>query len=360
MTAKEQIIPALLQSLQMKKVKTILFSIVCLMTACFVAVVLLNMRNDKYDKLPDADRQALLELETYMKAEQVTPVWQDFSLYDKTFVTINKSDKTVYLVNPEKEPKGIFVRRIKMPSDSGLSVYRISPVYPGLFQFWADGNFNTIQKEYRLYGNEVYYVKYDRETGIDQAYTSEHFITFLTHEAFHYYRQNDWPEAGRYPGEKITDSELKLLEKEYVLLDEIRTQMRKRIRDKEALYDLAEEYVAAAKALEAENPELAAHYAERETVEGSAEYVGIQASRIVGYDYGVMYFTNQTDVPFSTVVPNVEAGLVSRDFVADSIPYRTGATLCQLMDAMELTDWQERLNNREEATLLSVLESYLV
>lgn len=190
------------------------------MAACFAAVVLLNMRNDKYDKLPDADRQALLELETYMKAE--------------------------------------------------------------------------------------------------------------------------------------------LLEKEYVLLDEIWTQMRKRIRDKEALYDLAEEYVAAAKALEAEDPELAAHYAERETVEGSAEYVGIQASRIVGYDYGVMYFTNQTDVPFSTVVPNVEAGLVSRDFVADSIPYRTGATLCQLMDAMELTDWQERLNSREEATLLSVLESYLV
>lgn len=112
----------------MKKVKTILFSIVCLMAACFAAVVLLNMRNDKYDKLPDADRQALLELETYMKAEQVTPVWQDFSLYDKTFVTINKSDKTVYLVNPEKEPKGIFVRRIKMPSDSGLRCAKESAI----------------------------------------------------------------------------------------------------------------------------------------------------------------------------------------------------------------------------------------
>lgn len=343
----------------MKKVKIIFFSIMCLMAVCFAAAILLNMRNDTYDQLPDADRQALRELETYMKAEQVTPVWQDFSMYDKTLVTINKSDKTVYLVNPEKKPKGIFVRRIEMLSDSTLSVYRISPIYPGLFQFCVDGNFNTIEKEYRIYGNEVYYVKYDRETGIDQPYTSKHFITFLTHEAFHYYRQNDWPEAEGYPGEKITDSELKLLEKEYAILDEIRTQMRKRIRDKEALYDLAQEYVNAVKSLEAENPDLSAHCAEKETVEGCAEYAGIQASRIVGYDYGVMYFTNQTDVPFSTVIPNVEAGLVNRDFLTNSMPYHIGAALCQLMDAMELKDWQEKLNSREEETLLSVLESYL-
>lgn len=343
----------------MKKIKIIFISIVCLLAAGIGAAVFFNMRNTTYEKLPDADRQALLELDTYIKSEKNIPVWQDFSLHDKTITVVNKSDNTIYLINPKKTPKGIFAHKISMPSESDLLVYRISPVYPGLFQFWKDGNFNTIQKKYKLYGNEVYYVKYDRETGIDQAYTSEHFITFLTHEAFHYYRQNNWQGTGRYPGENLTDNDLKLLGKEYDILDQIRTQMRKRIRDKEALYTLAAKYVQAARALEASNPEFFVHCREMETVEGSAEYVGIRASEAVGYDYGVMYFTNQTDVPFSTIIPNVEAELLSRDYVANSIPYRTGAAICQLLDAMEIKDWQEKLNSREEETLLSVLESYL-
>ena len=38
----------------------------------------------------------------------------------------------------------------------------------------------------------------------------------------------------------------------------------------------------------------------RETVEGTATYVGIRASQLTGYDFGVMYFDNVKDVPFPT------------------------------------------------------------
>ena len=39
-----------------------------------------------------------------------------------------------------------------------------------------------------------------------------------------------------------------------------------------------------------------------ETMEGTATYAGIQASRRVGYDFGVMYFSNRKDVPFSEII----------------------------------------------------------
>ena len=75
-------------------------------------------------------------------------------------------------------------------------------------------------------------------------------------------------------------------------------------------------------------------------------YVGIQASRRVGYDFGVMYFSNRKDVPFSEIITQYRAGNIDKSYLADRIPYETGGLLCLLMDELEVPNWQETLNNQ--------------
>ena len=78
-------------------------------------------------------------------------------------------------------------------------------------------------------------------------------------------------------------------------------------------------------------------------------YVGIQASRRVGYDFGVMYFSNRKDVPFSEIIPQYRAENIDKSYLADRIPYETGGLLTlnnQTLDApvslySMLKDWVE-------------------
>lgn len=134
-------------------------------------------------------------------------------------------------------------------------MYRISAISPQLFKVRKDGNFNTDGKKYRIYGQEVYYTRYD-----------------------------------------------------------------------------------------------------------TATYVGIKAAAFVGYDFGVMYFDNVKDVPFSNLKLTVEAGAYDVRQLADRIPYESRALLCLLMDRLEIPDWQVRLNKqtKEQAlTQYDLIEDYV-
>ena len=91
-------------------------------------------------------------------------------------------------------------------------------------------------------------------------------------------------------------------------------------------------------------------------------YVGIQASRRVGYDFGVMYFSNRKDVPFSEIIPQYRAGNIDKSYLADRIPYETGGLLCLLMDELEVPGWQETLNNQTldaPVSLYSMLKDWV-
>jgi hypothetical protein len=83
-----------------------------------------------------------------------------------------------------------------------------------------------------------------------------------------------------------------------------------------------------------------------ETAEGAATYVGIKASKLVNYDYGVMYFDNTKDVSFKDVFKNIDNGSVKRTFLSTRGPYETGAELCLLMDNLNISNWQENLNEQ--------------
>ena len=104
------------------------------------------------------------------------------------------------------------------------------------------------------------------------------------------------------------------------------------------------------------NPEYLEKELSMETDEGTAEYVGIKAAEIVGYNYNVMYFDSGKDIPFDGVIPVLKAGALEKSFLADSMPYETGALLCLLLEELEIPNWQEKLNEQTETTPVFLYE----
>lgn len=349
----------------MKKTRKLLVCLGVLLGSVMLlvfGVVIGNQFSGKYENLNEADQFVLGELAEYCKKTKTDDIWMNFALGNKPIVAMKDSFGAAYLINPEKEIHSIFVKKIEMPSELPLNVYRISSVAPQLFQFRLDGNFNTTEKVYRLYGNDVFYTKYNEEEGINKPFASTHYITFLTHEAFHYYMQQPWADGSTYSTDQMSQTDMELLYKEYDVLTKIQTAVVENVTDKNIFLEYAKEYVKIASERLEENPEYMKEEMERETTEGTATYVGIKASKLVGYDFGVMYFDNIKDVPLSDLKVTVESGSYDKRQLADRIPYETGALLCILMDKIEIPDWQERLNaqtKENQITLYSIIQEFV-
>lgn len=342
-------------------VRAILALLVALCASCAVAVAL-NHLNTDFSDLSDTDRQILSELDAFCKANASDPVWEGFDLENKPILAIGGALKNAYLVNPTGEVGGLFAAKIEMPQDSALRVYRVSFLAPQtLSTRFEVGNFNTLDKTYTVFGSDVYFIRYDRSTSIEAPNSSRHCITLLTHEAFHYYMQNQWSSGSRFEGE-LSERDVDLLAEEYDALAGIQAQLLTGAPDRDALIRYARDYVDAMERRQAANPEYVQDELSMETCEGTAQYVGICASRIVGYDYGVMYFDNARNVPLSDVVPVFRQGGIDESFLADKMPYQTGALLCQLLDALDAPDWQQRLNAQtpqSTTTLFALVRDYL-
>ncbi len=146
------------------------------------------------------------------------------------------------------------------------------------------------------------------------------------------------------------------------MLNNIQTALLEGHSGRETFLPYAKDYVTIVQQRLENNPDYVKKELDRETIEGTATYVGIKASRNVGYDYGVMYFDNIKDVPFSTLETIIETGSYSKNFLAERIPYETGVLLCLLMDQLEIPDWQEILNSQmpqEQTTLFTVIQTFL-
>lgn len=135
-----------------------------------------------------------------------------------------------------------------------------------------------------------------------------------------------------------------LLAEEYQVLAGIQEQLLLEAPDVDALKEYASAYVDVMDRRLAANKEYVSKELEMEAAEGTASYIAIQASRRVGYDYGVMYFSNQKNVSFDEIMPQYQAGNLDKSYLADRIPYETGALLCLLMDELQIPNWQEAFN----------------
>lgn len=347
-----------------KKFRRFPFVAVCILALflliCFISIII-NQTGADLEQLDDNDQAVLTEYNKLCTSLAEEEVWEEFHLEAKTILAMS-GPWNGYLINPSEPVSSVFAKKILLPEDWNISVYRLAAVTPGMMKFRFDGNFNTIGKTYSLFGNNLYYIKYNHDNAVRKKWSSEHFTTFLSHESFHYYMQNEWMDGSRFFAEDLTSEDIDLLEKEYSVLSKIQDLLISDETDRDALKSAAKEYISVKELRLAANPNYVQKEIEMETIEGTATYVGIKASARVEYDYGVMYFDNQKNVSFNEVVPQYRAGNLEENFFVDRMPYETGALICLLMDELDIPDWQGVMNDQTKEThqtLYSVLKTWL-
>ena len=186
-----------------------------------IGLTVKNRFGAELDQLDEADKAVLSEYNALCASLEADDVWDGFDLQDKTVLAMAGDWGESYLINPVEPVDSIFAAAMALSDDWNISVYRISLAAPDLLAFRFEGNFNTIGETYSLFGNQLYFVKYDRRTSVSQQWTSDHFATFLAHEAFHYYMQDNWPDGGRFSTESLTEADIALLGEEYEVLAQI-------------------------------------------------------------------------------------------------------------------------------------------
>lgn len=349
----------------MKTSRRALVILACVLALCVIGLLAFVARNQasaSLGELSETDQAVLSEYNALCESLSEDDIWDGFGLEERTILALAGDWGDGYLINPAEPVSSIFAKEVSLPDDWSITVYRVSMAEPGLMLLRLAGSFNTVGETYSLYGNPLYFVKYDSDASVSMQWSSDHFSALLAHEAFHYYMQDEWAEGSRFSTEGLTDEDVALLGEEYQVLATIQDEFLTGAPDHAALREAAEKYVGVMDRRMAANPDYVQCELAMETMEGTAQYVGIQAARRVGYDLGVMYFTNQKDVSFAEVMPQYEAGGIDKSFFAGRMPYETGALLCMLMDELGVPDWQATLNAQAldaPVTLYSMLRDWL-
>lgn len=321
-----------------------------------------NFFSTNYDQLNKTDREMLAEYNRLYEKIAEDNLWADFDLADKTILALPRGSLNAYLINSKDFIDDLFAQKITMPNNFKLrSVYRIVPIVPEILKIRLDvfSNFNTIDSTHTIFNNNIYYIKYDNSS-FKKVFSSTHFSLLLAHESFHYYMQNNW-KILNIPENTLSEKDINILKEEYDVLDKIRNEI-SLSGNKEKLIYYSKQYVDIVSRRIMENKEYVLSEISKETAEGTAQYLTIKTAKLIGYDYGVMYFDNKKNVPFSEVYKQLEAGNLKNDFLYSRMPYETGAQLCFLFDALNIPNWQKKLNNQtleKPINLYDILRDYL-
>lgn len=308
-------------------------------------------------ELDPIDRCALEEYSEYAAAVEDAPdsaAWLNAAATEHPTLLISRKTHFSYLINPSQEVSSPFAAPVDMGDNpAGLEVYRLDRIYPRLWPIKiAGGNFNTVGETTTVQGSDVYYLKFG-EDHFDKQFSSEHFITFFAHESFHFYGQARWALDSRVFGE-LSPHGVELLDERMRLLDSVRDAGA----DQARLRELATELLALEKERLAADPDYVSQEHWMETVEGTATCLGIMASRVVGYDFGPMYFDNTKEARFTDVVPFLESGQIDNDFLRNRLPYEAGAQLCLLLAALAPSgEWQAFLNEQSPDSRRTLIDA---
>lgn len=243
----------------MKKTRRFSIVIVCALALLIAAFLFSTIKNQmvggRLSDLNETDQAVLSEYNTLCASLAEEELWDRYPLEDATIFAMPGDWGGGYLINPAQPASSIFAKKIETPEDWTISVYRIAATEPGLMQFRLDGSINTIGKDYSLLGNDVYYVKYDEASSVADPWSNMHFSTFLTHESFHCFMQENWQDGSRFSTDGLTDSDIELLGQEYSVLAQIQEQLLSETPDEAVLRESAHEYARIMDERLAANPE---------------------------------------------------------------------------------------------------------
>lgn len=328
----------------MKKFKYLLFILLLL--------ILLPLLSNKIIKtnFQDLSSREKALLQDYENFYQKNPqLWNKYDLSQKTLVLVDKNAfGPLYIINPSENFLSPWAQKITLPKNFQSRVFRVARSHPGRFQFIL-GNFNETGKDYSLLGQkDLFYVKAQKDS-LASKYKSTRFIPFLAHEAFHYYIQEGWKSLS-FRGLSYSQEELQLLDKEYQVLDKLQSQVEKTTPDPILIKSLLKDYLAVMdQRVQHTNSEKLKAELQEETIEGTAQYVGIRAAQATNYDLGILYFDNTKDVRFSDILPALQAGKIDQSLIGSHLVYESGALLCFALDKIDFPSWQETLVEKNKS-----------
>ncbi|WP_242384934.1 hypothetical protein [Enterococcus faecalis] len=198
-----------------------------------------------------------------------------------------------------------------------MKVYRIAAMAPTLYKTYLLSKFNTLGEQVNVCANEVFYLCYEKEANIDDgAYDFSHFITLLSHEAFHNQVQTSWGNeylGGRFSTESFTDKDKEFLATCYNILQTIQEEVWKETSNLELLTQYVKKYIVESEKLKKLNLAYFKDETMAETFEGTATYVSTKASKATNYKYNVTCFSDSKGqkiehIPFNELMPLIQDG----------------------------------------------------
>lgn len=330
----------------------ILFSVLFAVTLFFT---IKNQFGTNYKDLSKSNQIVLQEIEDYYKEYKTKQVWAGYDLNKYSFLAVDGRGGEAYLINPKKSVKSIFAKEINMPSDSAVKVYRIAAMSPTLYKTYLLSKFNTLGEQVNVCANEVFYLRYEKNTNIeDGAYDSSHFITLLSHEAFHNQVQPYWKNellGGRFSTESLTDKDKELLATRYDILQNIQEETWKETTNLNILKANVKKYIVESEKLKKSNPAYFKDETMAETFEGTANYVSAKAAKAAHYKYNVTCFSDSKGqkighIPFNELMPFIQNGQMDISSIPSNWIYSSGGLWCEVLNKLGNTTWQTQLNNQ--------------
>lgn len=329
----------------------------CALAALALAVVSLagNHHGTSYEELDNTQRAVIDQYGALCGAvgPQGEGLWADDPLTGRPVLAVGSLAQGALLINPDNEPNPLTSTRISLPEESPLKVYRVASADPALLAtIIAPGNFGLASAA----GIDAFYVRLTSGSFATEDYTGR-FIYTLAHESLHEYMQSDWP-MGSQLADGMSDSDMEMVYDQIDALDAMQAEMDSVEPDPSALDEALRAFVDADDRLGRESPTYEGLAATKYTDEGTAQYVGIKAERLVGArPIHVVENGHGESVPFARIGELLRDGSLDKEWVMGrNYPYFVGAMLCQVFDELQVPSWQERLNAQTLDNPLTVVD----
>lgn len=347
------------------KCKIIITLFLSLLLCIILGNVLLNKFNKtKYNKLDSIDKEMFNKLSNiYMEFDKNgDELWHNYDFKNKPLILIRTNNdngilrKYAYAINVPEIENSIFSKEIIMPKDLDLpKIYRISSLDPKLFKTLMPDNFGEID----MHGTNVFYFKYYPKM-IEDPKLYFDFSSFLLHESFHIYKQENW-EYDKNDKEYIEDypnnkENYALIGVEFSLLDKaLETN------NKDDIEKYLKDWTIIRTYRYSKWPQLK-NETNTEAIEGTARYMEYKYSNLTAGKLTILA-TKEAPYHISFVqafnyIANREAE--SPEYLKRPMRYEVGSAIGLLMDKLNI-DWKSQIDcskDKQGKTQYEILKSY--
>ncbi len=324
-------------------------------------ILFINHTYDEYLKLEYADKLVIDEFNKLIINESNNKEIADLDLKNKTVVFISEDNFRVFVLNSKKMKNSLFNQKVKLADKYAFDCYKVSILNPSVIKLLMSSDTPKVGKTYTLNGEEVYYYRYNRDYNIDEKYSTNHLSVELIFNMYNYYKQSNWSPVLELNTTMITNETYAAYSDVFNHLSEMQFELGKENPDKQKLGEYAYQYVRAVDKMKEINPEYTEKALYRETYMGVPRYYSIKGAKETNYNFGVMYYNNEQNVSFRSVLVSINSGGVSKSFLYERGSYEVGALITNVLDYLGV-DYRSKVEQNskdKKVTLYDILVEYL-